>query len=257
MHAAIDQGNTAIKVGLFEGSILKEVKTALSLEGLGPYLASQGVKEVAVCSVGVGKADLLDTLAGLGLHTYTMEKMESLPIRNGYGSPETLGPDRLAAVIGARVLFPEQACLVVDLGSCLTFDYVTAEGVYIGGGISPGLAMRFRAMHTFTASLPLPAWVQGNQAMEQWPELVGNDTISCLASGVLNGMVAELNGVLAEYIGKFGEMKVILCGGNARLFESKMKLPIFVNESLVLLGLNAVLLKHVEQKKYMADSVAG
>ena len=150
---------------------------------------------------------------------------------------ETLGVDRIAAVCGAFALFPEKNCLVIDAGSCITYDVLDQKGNYCGGSISPGLEMRLKAMHTFTARLPL---VKVNQQVN----LIGNSTESCLQSGALYGVLAEIEGIVEKYNQNYAELRVIMCGGDASLFENQLKPTIFVAPDLVLKGLNRILLQN-------------
>jgi type III pantothenate kinase len=143
--------------------------------------------------------------------------------------------DRLAATIGANFLFPDFNCLVIDAGTCITCDYVDHEHNYRGGSISPGLAMKFQALHTFTQKLPLV------EQPQQDVGLTGRNTIDAIRSGVLCGTVAELNGIIEAYSKKSSELIVLLCGGDAAFFETKLKGHIFVIPELVLIGLNRIL----------------
>ena len=163
-----------------------------------------------------------------------------LPIKNGYTTPITLGVDRIAGVCGAHQHFPDRPCLVIDSGTCITYDFIDRDGVFLGGGISPGLSMRFEAVHTFTARLPLV------QMIESAP-LIGNSTETCIQSGVLNGVIEELNGIINRYQEKFEGLQVILCGGDARFFENKLKASIFALPNLVLSGLNSILIYNVSR----------
>jgi type III pantothenate kinase len=188
-----------------------------------------------------GDADDLLTLAPKASTRIALNRNLSLPIQNHYQTPDTLGMDRLAGACGAHALFPTQNCLVIDAGTCVTFDFVDGSGVYYGGGISPGLHMRFKAMHTFTAKLPLISPKAG-------VPLIGASTEASMQSGVVNGMIAEMEGIIARYAGKYAELRVILCGGDAGFFENQLKASIFASPELVLIGLNSILIHNVNQK---------
>ena len=155
-----------------------------------------------------------------------------------YTTPATLGVDRIAAICGAIEIFPQQNCLVVDAGTCINYEFLDAALNYHGGAISPGIQMRFDALHKFTARLPLIK--EFNKT-----ELVGNSTESCMTSGVVNGVVAEVNGIIEKYAQKFPDLGVILCGGDAYFFENNLKQPIFAAPDLVLHGLNRILQHNV------------
>jgi type III pantothenate kinase len=135
-------------------------------------------------------------------------------------------------------LFPKANCLVVDAGTCITCEFIDSQGKYWGGAISPGLSMRFKAMNTFTARLPLVEPVDN-------PPLIGDSTVSSMQSGVIHGVVDELDGAIKRYSEKFDDLKVILTGGDCRFFENKLKASIFAVPELVLRGLNSILLYNI------------
>ncbi|MCJ8210736.1 type III pantothenate kinase [Mucilaginibacter sp. RS28] len=162
-------------------------------------------------------------------------------IKNHYRTPETLGLDRLAAVVGAYAEYPEQASLVIDAGTCITYDFVDNQGNYNGGSISPGLQMRFRAMHEFTAALPLVS-TDSEKISTAW----GDDTPSAMQSGVQNGLKYEVTGFVESYREQHPELNVILTGGDAIFLDTVLKNSIFapyikIDPYLVLRGLNAVI----------------
>ena len=163
-----------------------------------------------------------------------------LPIDNRYRSPETLGKDRLAAVVGAYQLFPGASCLIVDAGSCITFDLLEGGGIYRGGNIAPGIAMRLRAMHAFTARLPAVPVDAGDTG---W---LGDTTESAMRRGAQLGAALEIEGYIALCSAQIGRINVILTGGDADFLAKKLKSKIFVNHHLVLRGLNKILNYNVE-----------
>ncbi len=148
--------------------------------------------------------------------------------------------DRLAGVCGAIELFKETDTLVIDAGTCITYDFVDKQKNYFGGSISPGLKMRFKAVHTFTAKLPL---VDSANAVG----LIGDSTESSIQSGVINGMIAEIEGIIMRYQDKYPGLRVILCGGDTAFFENKLKASIFAAPDLVLIGLNSILIYNVNR----------
>jgi len=161
-----------------------------------------------------------------------------IPIFNRYATPGTLGVDRLAAACGAWALFPNQDCLVVDIGTCINYEFISKTGEYHGGAISPGVVMRFESMHRLTAKLP-------NATPIESAPLIGSDTIQCLQSGVMNGVLEEIKGTIHRYNIEYPGIRVILCGGDAHFFENHLKPSIFVAPELVLMGLNSILLHNV------------
>ncbi|MCS6832051.1 MAG: type III pantothenate kinase [Flammeovirgaceae bacterium] len=234
MNAAIDVGNTSIKIGFFDGKELKSIHEKVEEKEAIALLTTHRPKKIALSIVGKTNPAWIDYLKTIA-QTIILEGKMPLPIRNKYATPETLGTDRIAAVIGARALFPEGALLVIDLGTCITYDFLTSHNEYLGGAISPGMTMRFKAMHLFTARLPL------GEPTEHLP-LVGNSTLSCLQAGVIHGITFEINGMIEAYCSQLEKFTVILCGGDAKFFETKIKYPNFVASNLVLYGLNALLL---------------
>lgn len=238
MNLTIDLGNTTAKVGLFEGDALTRPAERIDLAGLPDFVAATRPRHVIICSVSGDAAALREALLPLAPSVYVLDYRLPVPVANGYESPRTLGMDRLAAVVGATVLHPGRHSLVVDLGTCITYDLVDAGGYYHGGGISPGLRMRFRAMHTFTARLPLIE-------PEAHAPLIGKTTPAAMQSGVVNGLVAELEGMMGRYGAQFSPLTTILCGGDALFFETQLKGIIFAVPELVLIGLNRILLHNV------------
>lgn len=170
---------------------------------------------------------------GTGYLPFTAET--PVPIKNKYRSAFTLGSDRLAAAVGAAERFPGRAVLVIDAGTCLKFNYVNKNGHYLGGSISPGLEMRFKALHNFTARLPL----LNSDSFR--PGLVGTDTAGSIRVGVIEGMFHEIKGMIESYRKKDKGLAIIMTGGDAPLFDKRLKTRIFTDPYLILKGLNAIL----------------
>jgi type III pantothenate kinase len=234
LNLAIDRGNTYAKVGLFEGQRLLNFEDHLTDEEVLDRVKALAPDHVIVSDVrGGGLTWLQGQTAGPVL--WQMSPHLPIPVGNLYKTPLTLGMDRLAAAIGAHLQFGGQPLLVMDAGTCLTYDFVDRAGNYHGGGISPGLQMRFRALHHFTAKLPELAPQEGEIA------LVGGSTAESILSGVINGMSAEIAGMIDRYQQLEPDLKVLLCGGDAAFFAKKIKHHTFVSQTLVVTGLNAVL----------------
>lgn len=159
--------------------------------------------------------------------------LSKMPIELDYTTPETLGTDRIAAAVGALDLFPEQNTLLIDLGTCLTMDFVDSEGDFKGGVIAPGLKMRMKAMASYTDKLPdiSSEWQSMN------PELIGRSTKECLLSGSYTSILHEIRGIITEFEKDFTSINVILSGGDAEFFESKLKAHIFAGSKIVQRGL--------------------
>ncbi len=243
MNLVIDWGNTRIKAGWFTGDTLVETARYASAEALGEALLKTPPRYVIASSTSRPAAelrDLLDTFDG-GANWLLLSPDLAVPIRNDYGTPRTLGADRLAGAVGAMALFPNQNCLIFDLGTCITADFVSADGTFRGGLISPGLRMRLQAMHTFTARLPL---LDTPPATDAWPPLTARNTSEAMLSGAMNGMALELAGIMADYANHYADLRVIVCGGDGPLFINRLKPGIFAVPELVLRGLNRILLTH-------------
>lgn len=237
MNLVIDAGNTRTKIGIFEEATLKDTRVFSQMDDARNFIKGLVVEHVIVSSV-IPEGDTLLRAARVGGKAITLGPGISLPIKNRYGTPDTLGADRIAAACGAWQLFPRQPSLVVDCGTCINYEFISQEGSYEGGAISPGLTMRFRAMHEMTRKLPLAF------AVDQAP-LTGTNTRECLESGVMNGALEEIKGVLGRYREANPGIRVILTGGDAHFFEKPLKPFIFVAPELVLTGLNSILLHHV------------
>ncbi|MFD2999801.1 type III pantothenate kinase [Pontibacter toksunensis] len=234
---AIDIGNTGTKYGVFEEDALVE-QGYIQGQQLPEVLQSQAFDHAIVASVAANTQSIQQRLSVTG-KLVELTAQTALPVFNLYKTPQTLGADRIAAAAGAHYFFPNRNCLVFDAGTCITHDFVDSGGNYHGGGIAPGLSMKFKALHTFTDRLPLV------QRVENGFPLTGQSTEESILSGVLAGTVAELNGFIQAYTEKAADLVVILCGGDAGFFESKLKGRIFVIPELVLIGLHRILTHNV------------
>ena len=239
-HLVIDIGNSRSKIAVFEGDKLISSEKVHDLEPtiLGEYLKKSEITHSIISSVNDGIIALEDFLKERTAYIRFSALLQT-GIENKYKSPATLGLDRLAGIIGARSLFPDTNCLVIDAGTCITYDAINKEGVYEGGSISPGLKMRLKAMHNFTRRLPEVELIE----YEDWQ---GYDTKSAMLSGVLNGAIEEVKGFIEIYNSKYSQLHVLLCGGDSIFFDYRLKNSIFANAlktepDLVLIGLNEVI----------------
>lgn len=236
MNLVVDAGNSSAKVAIFDQHRLLEKYVFTQSQELENFIRTSSAQNILVSSVSTPPDTILQW--SHAHHKFVLAHTLQLPIINRYATPQTLGVDRLAGSCGAVQLFPDRNTLVIDTGTCITYDFTDAGKNYYGGGISPGLAMRFQAVHTFTARLPLV------KPGEDIP-LIGNSTESCIQSGIVNGTIAEMEGIIARYRQKYPDLQVILCGGDAAFFENQLKATIFASPDLVLLGLNSVLIHNV------------
>ena len=240
LNLVIDWGNSSLKTGWFDDSTLIETGRYNSPDDLVADLENRFVGHVLVSSTSRPADEIRTRLLGLKTDFWLLDTQTALPIRKAYDTPTTLGADRIAAAVGAITLFPEQDCLVLDLGTCLTADLVDRDAMFQGGLISPGLRMRFRAMHEQTARLPLV------ELASEWPGLTAKNTQQAMQSGVMNGLLFEVNGIIDTYRQQRPDIVVLVCGGDVSSFESRLKQPIFAVPELVLIGLNRILRYNVE-----------
>lgn len=238
MNLCMDIGNTAVKVAVFDSDqlVYKDAWPEWSEEKQDQLLRDRAIDAFIVCD---GKAVFKKTPACADLHVcLLLDHTTAIPLVNRYESVNTLGMDRLAAAVGAYALFPDLALLVIDLGTAVTYDYVSSEAHYLGGNISPGLSMRFRALRVFTEKLPL---VTTPPDYQQDSIDFGKDTEHAILYGVMQGMYAEIN----TYITSFLQEKsgnVLLTGGDANRFDMSLKNRIFVEPNLLFIGLNRILI---------------
>lgn len=232
MNLAIDVGNTKTKIGFFEEDRLVSTKTFESLADLNQFLESKETKSVIISSVKIPYEDILTELSSLH-NPILLNNKTTLPFKSQYKS-KTIGLDRLAAVAGAQSLYSNKNILVIDLGTCITYEFLEKGKVYYGGAISPGMYMRFKSMHNFTARLPLVK----PESVDNW---ISNTTEGAMLSGVVHGIQAEIEAYIQEVESKYAPLTVIITGGDAKFFESKIKATIFAIPELVLMGLNAIL----------------
>lgn len=237
MNLVIDHGNTRIKAATFSEANLHEKFLFATSQELKHFLEGQNYEHCLVSSVSQSAQEILGWIPASG-KKFSLSTNLPLPVNNLYATPHTLGVDRIAAACGAIEIFPRQNCLVIDAGTCINYEYIDSHANYHGGAISPGIQMRYEAMHKFTARLPLLNEINKTA-------LIGNSTESCMKSGVVNGVLAEVNGIINHYIQKFPGLGVILCGGDAPFFENNLKHSIFVAPDLVLHGLNRILRHNV------------
>ncbi len=241
MNIAVDLGNTRAKTALFEEGKMLELAEGLKPEEVYSWVAARRPSAVIIASVNAQVEEMQKKLSAI-CPCYELRPDLPVPVKKHYRTPQTLGADRLAAVVGGNSLFPGEGVLVIDAGSCITYDYIDGGANYFGGAIAPGLQMRFKAVHNFTARLPLI-----DKAPENVP-LLGQSTAESLASGVVNGVCAEIEGMISKIEAEYSLNRIIICGGDSKFFETKIKQPIFVIPELVLIGLNEILHYNASKK---------
>ena len=236
MNLIVDIGNTTTKLAVFDGKNLLKVFTeaGVSLNTLPELLSSYDIQKGIVATVVDLEAAVTDILSGISVPLLWLSKETPVPVVNLYETPETLGYDRLAAVIGAADQYPEKDILVIDAGSAITYEFIDAEGQYHGGNISPGMQMRFKALNQYTSRLPLIS-PEGSMPV------MGKNTETAIRSGVIKGIEYEITGYIMALKHKYPEVLVFLTGGDQFSFDSNLKNIIFADRYLVLKGLNRIL----------------
>ncbi|MFT5846470.1 MAG: type III pantothenate kinase [Psychroserpens sp.] len=237
MNLIIDVGNTYVKFAVFnfgklEDKIVGEIVDfdALVANVLNTY---PKIDQAIVSSVGkLGKSHIKRLQNKIKLLELSHKLL--LPFKNLYATPTTLGVDRIALVSASVEQFPDSNVLIIDAGTCITYDFINTNNEYIGGAISPGIRLRYRALNDLTANLPL--------LETQVPEdILGNSTQNAIHSGVVFGVLKEIDGVIEDYINKYSGLTVILTGGDTKFLSNQLKNSIFANSNFLLEGLNFIL----------------
>jgi len=236
MNLVIDAGNTLVKMAVFHRQEIIHIQTSSEVDVVTIKGLLEQYPDIRSCIVGSVRA-LPETLEGSlpeKLNVHILGPETSLPISHNYSTFNTLGSDRIAGVVAANHLYPGRNVLLVETGTCITYDLIDTGGMYHGGGISPGLHMRFQALHTFTDKLPLVEPADD-------PALIGNTTKGSILSGVINGLKAEVQGIISRYEGNYENLTIILSGGNLDYFDKNLKNNIFAVPNIVITGLNIIL----------------
>lgn len=237
MNLCIDVGNTQVKFGIYdlEGKGIAYLKAPdLAIAFLKTMILKYGIKQAIISSVRIENEEVYLFLEQELDKVLKLSPKVCVPIQSQYETPKTLGNDRLAVAVAATVLYPKEHVLIVDAGTCITYDFVTKESVYMGGSILPGINMRFKALHELTAKLPLIE-------QEILGTFIGTSTKTSIQTGIMQGVLHELSGFKSQYEQQFGNIRIIVTGGDASYFESQLKSEIFAQPNLVLIGLNKIL----------------
>ncbi|WP_343487996.1 type III pantothenate kinase [Allomuricauda sp. d1] len=237
MNLIIDIGNTLVKFAVFDGGKLihDESRDADDLVNSVKEIFKKfpKIRHAILSAVGSSNEKDVDVVK-LFCNTHVLSHTSKVPFKNSYATPQTLGVDRIALATAAFYHNHGGNTLVIDAGTCITYDMINDYGEYLGGAISPGVSMRYRAMHDQTAQLPLLKAVD-------YVDLIGNSTETSMHSGVINGVAKEVDGVVDQYRLHFKHLTVILTGGEAHFFAKKLKNTIFANSKFLLEGLNYLL----------------
>ena len=237
MNLIIDVGNSFVKLAVFSKNKFK-FKEVVEIDMILEHIISiknkyNKLTNAVVSSVGRLKDEDIKVIKEL-FDLLILDSKTKLPFANLYKTPKTLGVDRIALASASINQYPENNVLVIDAGTCITYDFINADNEYLGGAISPGLRMRYKALNNLTANLPLLDTKIANS-------IIGNSTEECIHSGVVTGVLKEIDGVIEQYEQKYSDLTVILTGGDANFLSKQLKSSIFANSNFLLEGLNFIL----------------
>jgi type III pantothenate kinase len=235
MNLIFDIGNSTTKVAVFDKKkrITSFRTKDFTCERMQKKMSQYQINKAIICSVRVIPEFIFDLLSVNIPYVHVLSHSSKLPFRIEYDTPETLGPDRIAASAGAYSLFPKEDILIIDAGSAITYDYLIGKK-YKGGNISPGLGMRFRALHKFTSKLPLISFAKKYSSP-------GRSTSEAITAGVINGIIYEINEYIRTFEKKHAGFKVILTGGDSEYLKEKIDFKITYLPDIVIDGLNYIL----------------
>ncbi|MFR9593093.1 MAG: type III pantothenate kinase [Rikenellaceae bacterium] len=236
MNLILDIGNSRVKVAVVAGDRVLDyaAKDDYDVEVVKNFVEKYDISRSIVSSTRGQQTEVVESVRKEVGHCLFFGADVAVPLRVSYATPRTLGRDRLAAAVGAREVFGEGDMLIVDFGTAITIDLVTREGGFEGGVISPGLALRFRALHEFTAALPMCS--ASDEQLE-----VARTTKDAIVQGVMNGVSYEIEGYISRFLQKYDKLSVIFVGGDAKFFEKRIKNTIFANRELLFRGLSRIL----------------
>ena len=235
MNLVLDVGNSLLKIALFEKSeLIQKFKFSENYKkNTEDIISKYKVTHSIISNVGRIDDSIINILKE-STNLLLVSNQLKIPFKNLYKSKNTLGQDRLALVSAAAFNFPNENVLIVDVGSCITYDFKNNNNEYLGGGISPGISMRFKSLNTFTSNLPLIDF-------DSIYQLIGNNTKNSITSGVVNGTISEINGIIQQYREEFKNIRIILTGGDSNFLLKKIKNTIFADRNFLLIGLNKLL----------------
>ncbi len=236
MNLIVDIGNTLIKVGVVahgavQESFSMEVWSEVVIKNI---VSKYDIARSIVCSTRGEQNKIVESLRRVVGHALVFDSSVEVPIDVQYSTPATLGRDRVAAAVGAREIYGAEDVLIVDFGSAITIDLVSKDGGFEGGVISAGVGMRLRALHEYTASLPL---CEPTHEVKE----IARSTQEALEQGVMQGVQFEIEGHISRFLAKYSKLLVIFLGGDAIFFEKRIKSAIFANRDLLFVGLSRIL----------------
>ena len=235
LNLIIDIGNTRTKLAVFNNDVLKlvvKVKNTNLINELVSIFEKENISRTIISSVAKTNKEVSSFLSKKSEVIFLNSKTK-IPFKNFYKTPSTLGVDRIALMTAAYSTYPNKNVLVIDAGSCITYDFLNIKNEYFGGAIAPGITMKYKAMHHFTANLPL---LKPKASVKQ-----GDSTKNAMHQGVINGTVLEIEGIIKQYKNKYDNLTIVLTGGDTIFLAKLVKSSIFANSNFLLDGLNYIL----------------
>ena len=245
MNLVLDLGNSCGKIAVCDHLHVIESATyeKITSKEISYFHIRYGEIEGAIVSSVVNNSrEIIDYLNNLYGTCVELNHSTPIPLENRYTTPDTLGYDRIAAAVGAYTIYPGRNVLVIDAGTAITYDIITSAGAFVGGNISQGVEIRFKSLNKYTSRLPQL------ERPEAVPPLVGTSTREAIQSGIINGLLFEMDGFIGAISHKYPKLKVVLTGGDAKYFVGKLKSTIFVDPNLNLIGLNRILEHNAERE---------
>lgn len=236
-NLTIDQGNSSSKICVFEkDNVVDSFRfDRLTVSELQPIFDKYDVQGAIISSVQNEDKELIAWLQGEAKHFIELTNLTPTPMHILYDNAKSLGHDRIAAAVGAMEKSPRTNLMIIDAGTAITLDAVDAAGTFLGGNISPGLSIRFQALNSFTDKLPLVT--QDGEI-----PLIGHDTITAIRSGVVSGVISEIEGYVANVTRQLGNVKVYITGGDGKFLASRLSFKATEEDYLLAFGLNRILL---------------
>lgn len=236
MNLVVDIGNTLVKAAVFKSNQMIETlsfEESHAKKELSNLLTRYRFDAGILSSVGTNSTQIIEIMQSIPIFL-ELDYTTLIPFKNLYGTPTSLGKDRIALVAAASMMFKDKNTLVIDAGTCITYDFLNSQNEYLGGAISPGIQIRYRSLHEYTSKLP-----QLSKTSKHF--LIGSSTDESIHSGVINGVVQEIQGVIKQYQEKYLDLTVILTGGDTKFLSKQLKNSIFAHQNFLLQGLNQIL----------------
>jgi len=235
MNLIIDIGNSCIKVYVYKNGIPKFFKIINNLDELKNSVVEY-FKQISYIIISDVKRDKIENIMTMfkGKYIFLVKECR-LPFKSMYKTMDSLGDDRIALVNSAFKKFPNKNILIIDLGTCITYDFLVEKGYYLGGLISPGFEIRYRSLNFYTANLPLI------KKIEERDNIIGDSTQTSIQSGVYFGVINEINSNINFFSKNYENLKVVITGGNSKFLSKKIKNTIFADRYFLADGLNYLL----------------